>query len=62
MLDVFVVSLVAGLVQIPGFVEVHPGPGIAAFAAVVILTMLASRSFDSRLLWDACEQDLEAPA
>lgn len=62
MLDVFVVSLVAGLVQIPGFVEVHPGPGIAAFAAVVILTMLASRSFDSRLLWDACEQDSGAPA
>ena len=62
MLDVFVVSLVAGLVQIPGFVEVHPGSGIAAFAAVVILTMLASRSFDPRLLWDACEQDPEAPA
>jgi paraquat-inducible protein A len=62
MLDVFVVSLVTGLVQIPGFVEVHPGPGIAAFAAVVILTMLASMSFDPRLLWDACEQESEVPA
>lgn len=62
MLDVFVVSLVTGLVQIPGFVEVHPGPGIAAFAAVVILTMLASMSFDPRLLWDAAEQDSGAPA
>jgi paraquat-inducible protein A len=57
MLDVFVVSLVTGLVQIPGFAEVHPGPGIAAFAAVVILTMLASMSFDPRLLWDAAEPD-----
>lgn len=62
MLDVFVVSLVTGLVQIPGFAEVHPGPGIAAFAAVVILTMLASMSFDPRLLWDAAEQDSETPA
>ena len=49
MLDVFVVSLLTGLVQIRGFAEVHPGPGIAAFAAVVILTMLASMSFDPRL-------------
>jgi paraquat-inducible protein A len=57
MLDVFVVSLVTGLVQIPGFAEIHPGPGIAAFAAVVILTMLASMSFDPRLLWDAAEPD-----
>ena len=53
MLDVFVVSLLTGLVQIDGFATVHPGPGIAAFAAVVILTMLASMSFDPRLLWDA---------
>jgi paraquat-inducible protein A len=57
MLDVFVVSLLSGLVQIRGFAEVHPGPGIAAFAAVVILTMLASMSFDPRLIWDAAEPD-----
>jgi paraquat-inducible protein A len=57
MLDVFVVSLLTGLIQIRGFAEVHPGPGIAAFAAVVILTMLASMSFDPRLLWDAAEPD-----
>ena len=59
MLDVFVVSLLTGLVQIPGFAAVHPGPGIAAFAAVVILTMLASMSFDPRLIWDAAERDSE---
>jgi paraquat-inducible protein A len=57
MLDVFVVSLLTGLIQIRGFAEVHPGPGIAAFAAVVILTMLASMSFDPRLIWDAAEPD-----
>lgn len=52
MLDVFVVSLLAGLVQIQGFATIMPGPGVAAFGAVVVLTMLASISFDPRLAWD----------
>lgn len=52
MLDVFVVALLAGLVQIRGFAVVHAGVGIAAFGAVVVLTMLASLSFDPRLTWD----------
>lgn len=52
MLDVFVVSLLAGLVQIKGFAVITAGVGIGAFAAVVVLTMLASLSFDPRLTWD----------
>ncbi|MEO5794528.1 MAG: paraquat-inducible protein A [Rhodoferax sp.] len=52
MLDVFVVSLLAGLVRIQGFAEVTAGIGIAAFGSVVVLTMLASLSFDPRLSWD----------
>jgi paraquat-inducible protein A len=57
MLDVFVVTLLAGLVQIKGFATVHAEAGIAAFAAVVVLTMLASLSFDPRLMWDAAEPE-----
>lgn len=53
MLDVFVVALLAGLVQIKGFAVIHAGFGIAAFGGVVMLTMLASLSFDPRLTWDA---------
>ena len=52
MLDVFVVSLLAGLVHIQGFAEIYAGLGIAAFGGVVVLTMLASMSFDPRLTWD----------
>ena len=52
MLDVFVVALLAGLVRIHGFAEISAGVGIAAFGAVVVLTMLASLSFDPRLTWD----------
>ncbi|SFO15406.1 paraquat-inducible protein A [Nitrosospira briensis] len=55
MLDVFVVTLLTGLVQIKGFATVYAGPGIAAFAAVVVLTMLASLSFDPRMIWDAAK-------
>lgn len=52
MLDVFVVSLLAGLVRIQGFAEITAGVGIAAFGSVVVLTMLASLSFDPKLTWD----------
>ena len=58
MLDVFVVSLLAGLVRIQGFAEITAGVGIAAFGAVVVLTMLASLSFDPRLTWD-CKNVME---
>jgi len=60
MLDVFVVTLMAGVVRIEGFAEVTAGIGIAAFAAVVVLTMLAALSFDPRLIWDGA--DTPAPA
>jgi len=52
MLDVFVVSVLTGLVKIHGFANIHAGIGIAAFGAVVVLTMLASLAFDPRLIWD----------
>jgi paraquat-inducible protein A len=52
MLDVFVVALLAGLVRIQGFAEITAGMGIAAFGLVVVLTMLASLSFDPKLTWD----------
>jgi len=53
MLDVFVVALLVGLVRFGGFALVLPGGGAVAFAGVVVLTMLASMSFDPRLIWDA---------
>lgn len=53
MLDVFVVTFVVALVQLAPLMTAQPGPGVPFFAAVVILTMLAAMSFDSRLIWDA---------
>lgn len=51
MLDVYVVVLLAGMVRFGRLASIHPEPGLLAFGAVVILTMLAARSFDPRLIW-----------
>ncbi len=61
MLDVFVVSLLVGLVQIQGFAQISAGVGIVAFGAVVVLTMLASISFDPRLTWDTANAHTLVP-
>ncbi len=51
MLDVFLVAFLAGAVQFGAFATVEPRAGIVAFAAAVVLTMLATRAFNPRLLW-----------
>lgn len=56
MLDIYVVALLATVVQLTALATVSPGPGALAFGAVVVLTMLATSSFDPRLLWDPVEE------
>ena len=56
MLDMFVVSLTVALVQLGALANVEPGTGATFFAAVVVLTIFAAQSFDSRLIWDAMEE------
>lgn len=53
MLDIFIISLLAGLVQFGQLGQVTAGVGAWAFSAVVVMTMLAAITFDPRLLWDA---------
>ncbi|PRY93307.1 paraquat-inducible protein A [Hasllibacter halocynthiae] len=52
MIDIFVVAITSALVHLRVLVSVTPGPAAIAFALSVIFTMLAARSFDSRLIWD----------
>ena len=51
MLDVFLVGFLAGAVRFGRLATVEPRPGIFAFAAVVVLTLLATHAFDPRALW-----------
>lgn len=55
MLDVFVVALLVALVHFKTYATVEAGPAIVAFGAVVVLTMLAAKSFDPRMIWDSPE-------
>jgi paraquat-inducible protein A len=52
MLDVFLLAILVAVVKLEQLATVLPGPGIVAFTCVVILTILASMSFDPRLIWD----------
>jgi paraquat-inducible protein A len=43
--------VLVALVKLRTLATVLPGPGLAAFCAVVVLTILASATFDPRLIW-----------
>src|SRR5881394_833620 len=52
MLDVFLLAVLVALVKLGDLARVIPGPGLVAFTCVVVLTMLASQSFDPKLIWN----------
>ncbi|HLY63948.1 MAG TPA: paraquat-inducible protein A [Chloroflexota bacterium] len=54
-IDLFMISLLVAMVQFGTLTTIRPQPGAIAFAAVVVVTMVASRCFDTRLMWDAAE-------
>ena len=51
MIDVFVVAILAALVQLGFVASIHPGPAAVSFALSVAFTMLSAQSFDPRLIW-----------
>jgi paraquat-inducible protein A len=53
MLDVFLLAILVALVRLGALATVTPGPGLGAFAGVVVLTMLASAMFDPKLIWQS---------
>lgn len=52
MIDIFMEALLGALVRFGGVITIEPGLGAVAFCGVVILTMFAAETFDSRLMWD----------
>ncbi len=50
MLDVLLVAALVALVKLGDLVRIDPGPGAAVFSAMVVFSLLASASFDSRIL------------
>jgi paraquat-inducible protein A len=52
MLDVFVVAVMAAVVNLGFLTSIEPAIGITYFALMVVFTIFAAESFDPRLLWD----------
>jgi paraquat-inducible protein A len=52
MLDVFLLAILVALVKAGGLGRMIPGPGLLAFTLVVVLTILASQAFDTKLIWE----------
>jgi paraquat-inducible protein A len=57
MIDIFMLSILAGLVQLGSIATIRPGVGAVSFAAVVVITMFAAAAFDPRLMWDAAGEN-----
>ncbi|WP_229603370.1 paraquat-inducible protein A [Vibrio parahaemolyticus] len=61
MIDIFVVAILVALVQLQNLMAIYPGPAALSFAAVVIFTMLSAMIFDSRLLWQLPQSEVQKP-
>jgi paraquat-inducible protein A len=55
MVDIFAITLMVAMLRMGSLASVVPRPGAMAFALMVVATILAVRSFDPRLVWDALE-------
>ncbi|HEX3843325.1 MAG TPA: paraquat-inducible protein A [Steroidobacteraceae bacterium] len=51
--DIFTIAVFLPLMQFHGMVNTDAANGATAFLLVVVVTMLASHTFDPRLMWDA---------
>ncbi len=56
MVDVFVVAILAALVNLGFVAAFRPGPAAIFFALSVAFTMLSAISLDPRLIWDRTTQ------
>jgi len=61
-IDVFMASVLVAVLQFGALTSVHIDSGLVAFCAVVVITMIATTVFDSRLMWDSAEKANERAA
>lgn len=57
MIDVFVVIVLASLIQLGPTMNITPGAATLAFSGVVVITMLAAMSFEPTLIWNNTNND-----
>ena len=57
MVDIFMISILVSMISFGNLASIVPGAGALCFAAVVIITMIASSCFEPRLIWDGLESE-----
>jgi paraquat-inducible protein A len=57
MVDIYVVTILIALVNLGALADIDSGPAAIYFAAVVVITIFAAKSFDPRLIWDNIKQE-----
>uniref|UniRef100_UPI004048E1BF paraquat-inducible protein A n=3 Tax=Aliarcobacter sp. TaxID=2321116 RepID=UPI004048E1BF len=52
MIDIYVIAILASVVQLDEVFNIKGGIAATSFALMVILTMIAAHRFDTRIIWD----------
>ena len=52
MIDIYVVALLASIVQLDEVFNIKGGIAATSFALMVISTIIAANKFDTRIIWD----------
>lgn len=52
MIDIYVVAIMACVIQLDEFFNIKGGLAATSFALVVLFTMIAAHRFDTRIIWD----------
>ena len=52
MIDIYVVALMASIVQLEELFNIKGGVAATSFSLMVIITIFAANRFDTRIIWD----------
>jgi len=52
MIDIYVVAILASVIQMDELFNIKGGIAATSFALVVVFTMIAAHRFDTRIIWD----------
>jgi len=59
MIDIYVVAILASIVQLDEIFNIKGGIAATSFALVVVFTMIAAHRFDTRIIWDEPRENRE---
>ncbi len=52
MIDIYVVAILSSIVQVNQILQIKAGIAVSSFALVIIFTIIAAKTFDTRIIFD----------